>query len=132
MMGRIRMSAWWFVLGAALFVAAPEPARAASNEMGDVLVDGFYGGLIGALVGAGVMVLTDDPGDHLQYMATGAGIGVIAGTIYGLSQVARYAMINVDRGQVAWRVPVIEPAVTSVPGETPHVSVSAALVRVRF
>ncbi|MEW6682846.1 MAG: hypothetical protein AB1451_07975 [Nitrospirota bacterium] len=126
------MSAWWFVLGAALVVAAPEPARAANNEMGDVLVDGFYGGLIGALVGAGVMVLTDDPGDHLQYMTTGAGIGVIAGTIYGLSQVARYAMINVDRGQLTWRVPAIEPAVTSPPGETPNLSVSAALVRVRF
>ena len=132
MMGRIRMTAGWFALAAALFVAAPGPARAADNAMGDVLVDGFYGGLIGALVGAGVMALTDDPGDHLQYMVTGAGIGVIAGTVYGLSQVARHAMIDVNRGQLAWHVPAIEPAVTSIPGEAPRVSMSAALVRVRF
>jgi len=132
MMGRIGATAWWFALTVALFVVAPDPARAANNEMGDVLVDGFYGGLIGALVGAGVMVLTDDPGDHLYYMTRGAGIGVIAGTVYGLSKVARQAMINVDRGHLAWRVPVIEPAVTSIPGEIPRVTVSAALVRVRF
>jgi hypothetical protein len=126
------MIAGLFALATAVFVAAPESARAANNEMGDVLVDGFYGGLIGALVGAGVMVLTDDPGDHLQYMVTGAGIGVIAGTVYGLSQVARQAMINVDRGRVAWHLPAIDPAVTSIPGETPALSISAALVRVRF
>jgi hypothetical protein len=132
MMGRIRMTVGWFGLVSAVLVALPEPARAANNEMGDVLVDGFYGGLIGALVGAGVMVLTDDPGDHLQYMTTGAGIGVIAGTVYGLSKVAREAMINVDRGHLAWHIPAIEPAVTSIPGETPRVTVSASLVRVRF
>ena len=132
MMGRIWMTAGWFALTTALLVAAPGSARAANDEMGDVLVDGFYGGLIGALVGAGVLALTDDPGDHLEYMVTGAGIGVIAGTVYGLSQVARHAMIDVDRGHLAWHLPAIEPAVSSLPGEPPRVSMSAALVRVRF
>jgi hypothetical protein len=125
------MTVGWFGLVSALLVALPEPARAANTEMGDVLVDGFYGGLIGALVGAGVMVspTTRRPP---QYMTTGAGIGVIAGTVYGLSKVAREAMINVDRGHLAWHIPAIEPAVTSIPGETPRVTVSASLVRVRF
>lgn len=130
MRGRVWTIAGWIGLAATLAVAAP--ARAANNEMGDVLVDGFYGGLIGALVGAGVMALTDDPGDHLHYMTTGAGIGVIAGSVYGLSKIARQAMINVDHGHLAWRVPAIEPAVTAGPGEIPRVTVSAAIVRVRF
>jgi hypothetical protein len=117
---------------AAVVAAAPEPVRAANNEMGEVLVDGFYGGLIGALVGGAVMVLTDDPGDHLQYMVTGAGIGVIGGTVYGLSKVARHAVIDVDRGHLAWRIPAISPDVTAAPGESPHVAISASLVRIRF
>jgi hypothetical protein len=132
MIGRIRLIAGWFAVATALFVASPVSVRAANNEMGDVLVDGFYGGLIGALVGAGVLALTDDPGDHLQYMVTGAGIGVIAGTVYGLSQVGRQAMIDVDRGHVAWHVPAIAPTVTANAGETPALSVSTALLRVRF
>lgn len=132
MTGRIRILVGWCALAALLVFAIPAPVRAANSEMGDVLVDGFYGGLIGALVGAAVMVLTDDPGDHLEYMATGAGIGVIAGTVYGLSQVGRYAMINVDRGHIAWSVPPIEPVVASGPGEPLRVNVSAALLRVRF
>ncbi len=129
----VRIVVGSLVLTAAVAVSVPEPARAANNEMGEVLVDGFYGGLIGALVGAAVMVFTDDPGDHFQYMVTGAGIGVIGGTAYGLSKVARHAMIDVDRGRVSWHLPPVEPAVSPlVPGETPEVTVSAAIVRVRF
>jgi hypothetical protein len=128
----IRVMVAWATLMTVAVIASSEPARAANNEMGDVLVDGFYGGLIGALVGAAVMVLTDDPGDHLQYMTTGAGIGVIGGTIYGFSQVARQAMVDVDRGHFALRVPAISPDVTVFPGEGPRVTVSVALLRVRF
>lgn len=131
MKGMIRIAAGWLVFTAVMTVWVPS-ARAANTEMGDVLVDGFYGGLIGALVGAAVMVLTDDPGDHTQYMVTGAGIGVIAGTVYGLSKVARHAMIDVDRGRLSWHLPPVDSAVNLVPGATPEVTVSAAIVHVRF
>jgi hypothetical protein len=130
MNGVIRGIAGALVLTAIMVVPAPE--RAYAGDTGDVLVDGFYGGLIGALVGAGVMVLTDDPGDHLQYMATGAGIGVIAGTLYGLSKLARHAMIDVDQGRVAWHVPRIEPVMGLGADGDPEVTVSADLLRVRF
>ncbi len=133
MMRIIRGTVGWAALMMTVAViSGPEPVRAANNEMGEVLVDGFYGGLIGALVGGAVMVLTDDPGDHLQYMVTGAGIGIIGGTVYGLSNVARQAMIDVDRGHLAWRMPTISPDVTAAPGEAAHVAVSAALLRIRF
>lgn len=127
----MRVVLGWLTLTAILAVMAPAPARAATDT-GDVLVDGFYGGLIGALVGAGVMVLTDDPGDHTQYMVTGAGIGVIVGTLYGVSKIARHAMVDVDQGRVTWRVPRIEPMVDLGPDGAPEVSVSADLLRVRF
>ncbi len=127
----IRTAARWLALITLVAAWAP-PARAADAEMGDVLVNGFYGGLIGALVGAAVMALTDDPGEHTEYLLTGAGIGVIAGTVYGVSQVVRHAMIEVDRGEVSWHVPPIEPAVSLVPDATPELTVSAAIVRLRF
>lgn len=128
----IRTTGAGLVFIAVMALCAPT-ARAANAEMGDVLMDGFYGGLIGALVGAAVMVLTENPGDHTQYIVTGAGIGVIGGTAYGLSKVARHAMIDVDRGRVSWHLPPIEPAVSPlVPGGVPEMAVSAAIVRVRF
>jgi hypothetical protein len=65
-------------------------------------------------------------------MVTGAGIGIIAGTVYGLSKVARQAMIDVDRGHLALHMPSISTDVSAAPGEAPHVAVSAALVRVQF
>lgn len=131
-MSVIRIMVGLAVLTVAVALWSPQPARAANNEMGEVLVDGFYGGLIGALLGGAVMVLTDDPGDHLQYMVTGAGIGIIGGTMYGLSKFARRAMIDVERGRIAWRLPAVSPEMTPVPGEAPRVAVSAALLRVRF
>lgn len=134
MIGKIRMTVGSLVVVASVSLAAAMPgsARAANSEMGDVLVDGFYGGLIGALVGAAVMVLTEDPGDHLQYMTNGAAIGVLAGTAYGLYNVGRNAMVSLDRGRVAWHVPAIEAAVRSGAGQPRDVTLSTALVRIRF
>lgn len=125
-----RLMLWALLLTAAVSVSTPDNARA--EGMGDVLSDAFYGGLAGALVGAAVLAFTDEPGDHLDYMLTGAGIGVIAGTIYGVAKVTRHAMVDVDRGRVAWHVPRIDPAVGLGADGTTEVSVSAALVRVRF
>ncbi|MBI5235295.1 MAG: hypothetical protein HY886_03500 [Deltaproteobacteria bacterium] len=58
---------------------------AADSTMKTTVNDALYGGLLGTLVGTAVLLLTDKPGDHLNYIPTGAGIGVLFGAAYGLA-----------------------------------------------
>jgi hypothetical protein len=125
------MAACGLTIVLTLAVAAT-PARAKDDALADVLVDGFYGGLIGALLGTAVMVMTDHPSEHEKYITTGAALGAIGGTAYGLSKVSRFAAITIDQGRVAWRVPTIQTTARAVPGEPMDVRMSAALVRVNF
>jgi len=127
----VRMVACGLTIVLTLALAAT-PARAKDDPLGGVLVDGFYGGLIGALLGTAVMVMTDHPSEHEKYITTGAALGVIGGTAYGLYKVSRYAAITIDQGRVAWRIPSIQTNVQAVPGEPTDVRLSAALVRVTF
>ncbi len=127
----VRMAACGLTIVSMLALAAT-PARAKDDALADVLVDGFYGGLIGALLGTAVMAMTENRDEHLSYITTGAALGVIGGTAYGLSKLSRYAAITIDEGRVAWRVPSIQTAVQAVPGEPADVRLSAALVRVHF
>lgn len=60
-------------------------AKAADDAMSNTLTDALYGGAIGALVGTAVLLLTDNPGDHVDYIFTGAGIGILGGVAYGLA-----------------------------------------------
>lgn len=126
-----RMVACGLTIVLALALAAT-PVGAKDDALADVLVDGFYGGLIGALLGTAVMVMTENRDEHQSYITTGAALGVIAGTAYGLAKVSHFAAITVDEGRVAWRVPRIQTAVQAVPGEPTDVRLSAALVRVNF
>ncbi|MFZ5863320.1 MAG: hypothetical protein ACOYXR_10835 [Nitrospirota bacterium] len=131
MTNMVRMTACALVIVLTLAMAAT-PARAKDDALADVLVDGFYGGLIGAMLGTAVMMMTDNRDEHLSYITTGAALGVIGGTAYGLYSMSRYAALTIDGGRVAWRVPTIETTVHQAPGEPADVRVSAALVRVRF
>lgn len=74
--------------------------------MEEVLIDGFYGGLAGALVGAAFMAFKENPGDHLDDIAIGAGVGVIAGTLYGVGRAAR-AFAEVQDGKLTVQMPTI-------------------------
>lgn len=79
----------------------------ARDGLGLVMEDGLYGGLIGALVGAAVLPFTEHPGDHLDYIAIGAGAGVIAGVIYGLVDISR-PFAALDDGRLTLALPVPE------------------------
>lgn len=78
----------WQMTGAlvlALFLAfAPLQARAADFEVENVFEDALYGAAIGALVGAGFMLISNNPGDNWNYIAVGAGVGIIGGAAYGV------------------------------------------------
>jgi hypothetical protein len=100
--------------------------------LADVLVDGFYGGLIGALLGTAVMMMTENRDEHQSYITTGAALGVIGGTVYGMAKMTHVAAVTFDQGRVAWRVPTIQTTVQSAPGGPENVQLSAGLVRVTF
>ncbi len=56
----------------------------AQDVMEKTLHDSIYGGIIGALIGTAVMALSDEPEDNLDYIPTGAAVGVLFGAAYGL------------------------------------------------
>jgi hypothetical protein len=88
--------------------------HAQDSAVADIFKDGFYGGLAGALVGAAALLIDiEDADDHLDYIAIGAGAGIIAGTAYGIySTIQTVAMTEIQHSQIAWRFPV--PQITRV------------------
>lgn len=68
-----------------LLCATASRSMAAESTMKTTVTDALYGGLLGALIGTAVLLLTDNPGDHLNYIPTGAGVGVLFGAAYGLA-----------------------------------------------
>ncbi len=75
----------------------------AQDVMEKTLHDSIYGGVIGAIVGAAVMALSDDPGDNIEYIPTGAAVGVLLGAAYGLgsSTTEYYGQDTREEGDVA-------------------------------
>ena len=131
--GRRARAAWTTaVCTLLLVVAAPARAGGQDTTLPDVLVDGFYGGVIGALVGTAVMALTNHPKDHFSYISTGAGVGVIAGTVYGLTKATSRALVEVDRGRVTWSVPSVTPGLSEDQNGRAQPTASAALFLYRF
>ena len=93
------------------FMAASTKAMADEGMQG-TMKDAVYGGVIGALVGGAVTLLTNHPGDHLGYIATGAGFGIIGGTAYGLATnsglVRTSAVGEINDGKLTLRMPTIK------------------------
>lgn len=85
-------------------------AKAADDAMSNTLTDALYGGAIGALVGTAVLLLTDHPGDHIDYIFTGAGVGILGGVAYGLatSGVVQRAATEYDGESFTLAMPTIK------------------------
>jgi len=108
----------------------PFQAEAAESDMKMIFTDGFYGGLAGALVGGAFLAFSKHPKDHWNDVAIGAGVGVIAGTLYGIGRASR-AFAEIDNGEVTLQIPTIRLNLDStVKGSRP--ALSAELLRVPF
>ncbi|MBI5643719.1 MAG: hypothetical protein HY954_09635 [Deltaproteobacteria bacterium] len=72
--------------------------------------DALYGGIVGALVGSAVLLLTDNPDDHLSYIPTGAAVGILAGAAFGVatSGVIQSATAEVEDGKLTFNMPTIK------------------------
>ena len=120
------------LVATALFFTASLPCFAADNALKEIFEDGIYGGLTGTLVGAAILALTHKPGNHLDYLAYGAAVGVIGGVSYGVAKSAK-ALAEVEDGKVKFAFPTIMPDFpdASVRGKNPVV-VTAELIRGKF
>lgn len=99
----------------------------------DIFKDGFYGGLAGTLVGAAALAFTSEPEDHLNYIAIGAGVGVIAGTAYGIYTATR-AVAEIEGSRTVWHLPIpqIVQKDSSLTAKSQEVEYQVALLRVHF
>ncbi|HKK13411.1 MAG TPA: hypothetical protein VKA14_01990 [Gammaproteobacteria bacterium] len=132
----MRGSAASIALAAALLAAVPGQSRAASYVAQDVWYSTLYGAAIGGVAGAGVMLLTDKPLDHTDYIVTGVGVGILSGLAYGIysySASGSYgALANVDpSGTTHYAVPLPQPFVSRGGGEE-SVGVRVDLISGRF
>lgn len=107
------------------------PCKAEDTFEG-IFRDAFYGGLLGGLVGTALLVFTDKPGDHLDYIGYGAAGGVLAGTAYGVARTTR-ALAEVQDGKVQLAVPTIIPEYVpaGLKGDS-KVVLTAEVIRGRF
>lgn len=133
----MRRTAVWLAVAAVLSTAAPVPARAASYVAQDIWYSTMYGGAIGGVAGTGVMLLTDDPLDHTDYIYTGIGVGILAGLAYGIYSYSASddyaALANVDAaGATRYAVPMPRPFVTRDQAGEEHLGVRVDLIRGRF
>jgi len=106
----------------------PVQSQAADFEVQNTFEDTMYGGMLGALVGGGAMLISGSPAAHWNYIATGAGLGIIAGAIYGVASGSR-AFAKLEDGQLKLGVPMPEVAL-SQDGQV--VSMNTPLFESRF
>jgi hypothetical protein len=97
----------------AMFASA-SVACADDNVFRETFQDAFYGGAVGALVGAAILAFTKKPADHLDYMAYGAATGILAGAAYGLTKSAR-SLATIENGNVKIAMPTLIPDLVESP-----------------
>lgn len=104
----------------------------ADDTFEGIFRNALYGGLVGGLVGTALLVFTDKPGDHLDYIGYGAAGGVLAGAAYGTVKTTQ-ALAEVDNGKVKLAVPTIVPGFVpaGTKGES-EVILTAEVLRGRF
>jgi len=95
-------------------LSASTSAFADDNTFRDTFQSAFYGGAVGALVGAALLVFTKKPADHLDYMGFGAAAGVLAGTAYGIGKATR-SLASIENGSFKISMPTIIPDLSESP-----------------
>lgn len=101
-------------------LASASLACADDNAFRETFQDAFYGGAVGTLVGAALLVFTKKPADHLDYMGYGAAAGVLAGATYGAVKSAR-SLATITNGKVRIAMPIIVPDLLDTPSTRPTV-----------
>lgn len=74
------------ILLMAACIGLPLKSQAASS-LQVVAEDALWGVLIGSLLGTASLAFTDEPSDHLDYIARGAAVGAFAGIAFGIYEI---------------------------------------------
>lgn len=100
------------LLALAVCLAVPQTASAQESTLKGVTRDALYGGVLGALLGTAALAFVDTPSDHLDYIVTGAAVGIIGGTVWGIYESVTYrrpAYLTLEDGRLRTATPL--PAV---------------------
>jgi uncharacterized membrane protein YebE (DUF533 family) len=95
-------------------LGATTSAFADDNAFRTTFESAFYGGAVGALVGAALLAFTKKPADHLNYIGMGAAVGVMAGAAYGVAKTT-HSLASIDKGTIKIAVPTIIPDLIESP-----------------
>lgn len=110
-MNRIKKAVIVSLLASFIFVSTVPAAFAADDTMQKTVHDALYGGLLGALVGTAVTLLSKNPGDHLGNIPTGAALGVLFGAAYGLATSGTVQSVGeIEGNKFTLHVPTVERA----------------------
>ncbi|MDQ7003485.1 MAG: hypothetical protein Q9N67_00585 [Ghiorsea sp.] len=102
------------LLATAILTLTPAHASAGDYEVANVMDDALYGAGVGALVGLGAMLLTDQPTNNWSYVSRGLGLGIIAGAAYGMYRSSK-SFAQVEDGQIHLGIPTPEIAFKNTP-----------------
>jgi len=115
------------IIGIVAALACAPRAQAADYEVQNVFEDAVYGAGIGAIVGLGFALIGNQSAKGtMSYILTGTGVGIIAGTAYGV-YVNTHAAAEIEDGKVRFALPT-----PRLERHGQDVALSADLVRARF
>jgi len=107
-------------------------AEARESTVKFILKDGFYGALVGALVGGAALAFSGNPEDHYDFISKGAAIGAVAGVGYGFYQ-ANQSTATLQNGTVTVSLPAPQLYVaSSKQGETNRFGMQITLFSWRY
>ncbi|MBI1824217.1 MAG: hypothetical protein HY200_04355 [Nitrospirae bacterium] len=96
-----------------IFSITVRNAHAADDKsLENIFRNAYYGAAIGGLLGTAIMIFSDRPADHFNYIAYGLAGGVIAGTFYGMAYPSR-GITDMERGRLKIEIP--RPEIKYVP-----------------
>lgn len=126
---------WAGVVAFALLMGLTQPQAALADDIAfkRVLRNAFYGGAVGALVGAALLAFKDSPSDHLNFISVGAGAGVLVGTAWGVYDVTVYASLEDGKIHAGLPIPRVTVAAPSAADRgRREAMVTARLAGIRF
>jgi hypothetical protein len=92
----------------AAFLAFSSSASA-EETMQHTMQSTLYGGVIGSLLGGALVLLSDNPEDNLSYIASGAGVGILVGAVYGIaSSGVVQSLGEVEDGEIKFGLPLLK------------------------
>ena len=97
-----------YAMGGEKLAASPY-SRGGENQMKTIFMDTFYGMAAGALIATAVSLTQGDP-DWGANVGAGAGIGGIAGALFGIATEMKY-LASIENGHISVGMPSISASV---------------------